>query len=101
MSDSVTPWTVARQAPLSIGFPRQQYWSRLPVPSPGDLPNPGIELMSPELAGGFFTVEPPGRPITTYKFFNFKKIPLKLPFVHRLVLVMITNIRSDIRIKKK
>ena len=43
----VTPWTVARQAPLSMGFSRQEYWSRLPFPSPGDLPNPGIEPGSP------------------------------------------------------
>ena len=44
MSDSsVTPWTVAHQAPLSMGFPRQEYWSGLPFPSPGDLPHPGIE----------------------------------------------------------
>ena len=54
----VTPWTVTHQAPLSMGFSRQEYWSRLPYPPPGDLPNPGIEstsLMSPALAGGFFT----------------------------------------------
>ena len=56
------PWTVARQTPLSMGFPRQEYWSRLPCPPPGDLPNPGIELASPVLAGGFFTTEPPGKP---------------------------------------
>ena len=43
------------QALLSMGFPRQEYWSRLPFSSPGDLPNPGIELASPALAGGFFT----------------------------------------------
>ena len=43
----VTPWTVAHQAPLSMGFSRQEYWSRLPFPSPGDLPNPGIEPGSP------------------------------------------------------
>ena len=52
------PWTVARQTPLSIGFPRQGYWSGLPCPPPGDLPNPGIKPMSPAfptLAGGFFT----------------------------------------------
>ena len=54
-----TPWTVAHQAPLSTGFPRQEYWSGLPFPSPGDLPDPGIEPMSPALAGGFFTTEPP------------------------------------------
>ena len=50
-----TPWTVARQAPLSMGFSRQEYWSGLPSPIPGDLPDPGIELKSPALAGGFFT----------------------------------------------
>ena len=58
-SDSfVTPWTVAHQAPLSMGFPRQEYWSGLPFPSPGDLPNPGIKPTTPVLTGGFFTVEP-------------------------------------------
>ena len=54
----VTLWTVACQAPLSIGFSRQEYWSGLPCPHPGDLPNPGVKpmsLTSPELAGGFFT----------------------------------------------
>ena len=55
-------WTVARQAPLSMGFPRQEYWSGLPFPSPGDLPDPGIKSMSPALAGRFFTTEPPGKP---------------------------------------
>ena len=54
----VTPWAIAGQAPLSIGFYRQEYWSRLTFPSPGDLPNPGIEsqsLASPELASRYFT----------------------------------------------
>ena len=51
----LTPCTVAFQAPLSMGFPKQEYWSGLPSPSPGDLPNPGIEPMSPALAGRFFT----------------------------------------------
>ena len=63
MSDFVTPWTVAHQAPPSIGFPRQESWSGLPFPSPGDLPDPGIEPASPALAGGFFTTEPPGKPL--------------------------------------
>ena len=45
----VTPWTVARQAPLSMGFSRQEYWSGLPFPSAGDFPNPGIEATSPAL----------------------------------------------------
>ena len=55
------PWTVAPQVPLSMEFPRQEYWSGLPFPSPGDLPDLGIEPMSPELASGFFTNEPPGK----------------------------------------
>ena len=62
MSDSfATPWTGAHQAPLSIGFSKQEYWSRLPFPSPEDIPNPGIEITFPVLAGGFFTTEPPGK----------------------------------------
>ena len=56
-----TPWTVAHQAPLSMGFPRQENWSGLPFPSPGDLPGPGIKFASPTLASGFFTSEPPGK----------------------------------------
>ena len=52
--------------PLPMGFPRQEYWSGLPFPSPGDLPDPGIEPMSPALAGGFFTAEPPGRLLLQY-----------------------------------
>ena len=59
----VTPWTVAHQAPLSMRFSRQEYWSGLPFPSPGDLPDPRIEPMSPALAGRFFTTAPPGKPV--------------------------------------
>ena len=54
----VTLWAIARQAPLSMGFSRQEHWSGLPFPSPGDLPNPEIKpasLMSPALTGSFFT----------------------------------------------
>ena len=58
----VTPWSVAHQAPLSIGFPRQEYWSGLSFPSPGDLPDLGIEPTSPVLAGIFFITEPSGNP---------------------------------------
>ena len=54
---SVTLLTVARQAPLSMRFPRQEYWSGLPFPTPGVLPDPGIELVSPALTGGFLTTE--------------------------------------------
>ena len=58
----MTPWTVAHPAPLSMGLPRQEYWSGWPFPSPGDLPNSGIEPTSPALAGGFFTIETPAKP---------------------------------------
>ena len=62
MSNSfVTPWTVARQTPLLVGFSRQEYWSELPFPSLVDLPDPGIEPASPALAGRFCTTEPPGK----------------------------------------
>ena len=60
------PWTVARHTPLSMEFSRQEYWSRLPFPIAGDLPNPGIEptsLASPAWAGRFFTTAPPGKPL--------------------------------------
>ena len=56
-----TPWTVALQAPLSTGFSRQEHWSGLPLPPPGDHPNPGIEPMSPALESGFLTTELPGK----------------------------------------
>jgi len=59
----VTPWTVACKAPLSMEFSRQNYWSGLPFPSPGDLPDPGIEPVSPALAGGFFSIETLGKPL--------------------------------------
>ena len=62
MSDSATPRTVAGQAPMSMGFPRQESWSGVPFPPPGNLPNPGIKPTSPALAGEFFTTEPPGKP---------------------------------------
>ena len=53
--------SIAHQAPLSMGIPRQEYWSGLPCPPPGDLSDPGVEPGSPALAGGFFTTEPPGK----------------------------------------
>ena len=59
----VTPQTADLQAPLSMGFPRQEYWSGFPFPSLEDLPDPGINSASPALTGGFFTTEPPGKPI--------------------------------------
>ena len=62
MSDSATPWTGAHQAPPSVGFSRQEYWSGLPFPSPGGLPDPGIEPRSPALQADALTSEPPGKP---------------------------------------
>ena len=55
----VTPWTVAYQAPMFMEFYREECWIRLSFPSPWDLPDPEIKHMSPTLAGGFFTSEPP------------------------------------------
>ena len=69
----VTPWTVAHQAPMSMGFSRQEYWSWLLFPPPGDHPDPGTEppsLVSPALAGSFFTTAPPGKPFHTGKQAN-------------------------------
>ena len=59
----------AHQAPLSMGFCRQGYWSGLAFPSPGELPDPGIEPESPALAGGFFTTEQPGKPVFENRIF--------------------------------
>ena len=62
----VTPWTVTCQAPLSMEFSRQECWSGLPFPSPGDLPDTGIETVSScvsTLTSGFFTTAPPGKPV--------------------------------------
>ena len=57
-----TPWTVVYQTSLSMGFSRQEYWSGLPFPSPGDLLDPGIEPRSPALQADALTSEPPGKP---------------------------------------
>ena len=62
MSDSATPWIVAYKAALSMEFSRKEYWSGLPFPSPGDLPDPGIEPESPAVAGGFLPAKPPRKP---------------------------------------
>ena len=65
-----TLWTVAHQAPPSMGFSRQEYWSRLPFPSPGDLPDPGTEPRSPTLQADALTSEQPGKPQTIPKTKN-------------------------------
>ena len=66
-----TPWTVAYQAPLSVGFSRQEYWSGLPFPSPGeDLPNPGIEPRSPALQADSLPSKPSGKPQSVFSYIN-------------------------------
>ena len=71
----VAPWTVTCQAPLSMGFPRQVYWSGLPFHSLGDLSDPGIKPTFPELAGRFFTPETPGKP-NSIRWFLLNKLYL-------------------------
>ena len=66
-----TPWTVALQASLPMGFSQQEYWKGLPCPPPGDLLDPGIKLVSPALAGRFLTTESPGKPIYGYYYSEY------------------------------
>ena len=61
VSDCAILWSIANQAPLSMGFSRQEYWSGLPFPSPWELPDPGIEPRSPALEADALTPEPPGK----------------------------------------
>ena len=79
-----TLWTVAYQAPLSVGFSRQEYWSGLPFPSPGDLPNPGIKPRSPTLQADTLPSEPPGKPYHTYLWVSSVIMDFNVPhhFVH-------------------
>ena len=69
-----TPWTVAYQAPQSMEFSRQEYWSGLPLPSPGDLPNPGIKPRSPTLQADALPLEPRGKPGNSYIVVFSRKI---------------------------
>ena len=76
-NSSATLWIVACQAPLSMGFSRQEYQSGLPFPSPGDLPRLGVDFESSALAGKFFTTEPPGKPcFLSYIFKNSSLLAL-------------------------
>ena len=80
MSNSATTWTVARQAPLSMGFSRRAYWSGLPFPPPGDLPNPGMGPQSPgspALAGRILTIAPLGKPKKSRVTLNQKRKDIK------------------------
>ena len=76
-----TPQTVAYQAPQSMEFSRQEYWSGLPFPSPGDLPNPGIEPRSPALQADALPYEPPGKLKILLYHYNLSKGYLKIPSV--------------------
>ena len=84
VSDSfATPWTVAYQAPLSMGFSRQEYWSGLPYLPPGDFPDPGIKLLSLCLLhwqAGSLAVAPPGKPLSVYisNLLQYNKSPQNL-----------------------
>ena len=73
-----TPWTVAHQAPPSMGFSKQEYWSELPFPSPGDLPDPGIELRSPALEADALTSEPRGNYTGMLSHYQSKQSILKV-----------------------
>ena len=76
----VTPWTVAYQAPPSMGFSRQEYWSGLPFPSPGGLPDPGIEPKSSTLEADALTSEPPGKSIFFYNLAKYEHFSMFLYF---------------------
>ena len=65
------PWSIVHQAPLSVGFSRQEYWSGLPFPSPGVLPNPGIEPRSPALQADALTSEPPGILLKIVSYYKY------------------------------
>ena len=70
-----------------MGFPRQEYWSGFPFPPPGDLPDPGIEPMSPALAGGFFTTEPPGK----LYMWNLKKKNVQMNLFYKIEICIFTK----------
>ena len=74
----LTPWTVTYQAPLSMGFSRQEYWSGVPLPSPGDLPDPGIKPGSPTLQADALPSEPPGKPCVSLLPLKKKIMGVKL-----------------------
>ena len=86
MSDSfVALWTVDHQTPLSMEFPKQEYWSGFPFPSPGDLSDLGIKLVLPALTGGFFTTEPLGNPLFVH-YINTDKDRFTSVFLYSTIL---------------
>ena len=90
------PWTVVYQASLSMGFSRQEYWSGLPFPSPGDLSDPGIKLRSPALQADALPCEPPGKPLSknitnaNYTIKEFEFIDLTSVFLTQIRVCFIT-----------
>ena len=94
-----TPWTIVSQAPLAMRFRRQEYWSRLSFPPPGDLPYLGIKPAYLALAGRFFTTEPPGKPILmdttlqikTERFFKYIDLNIKTISITYLAYITLLN----------
>ena len=84
MSDSVTPWTIALQAPLSMEFSKQEYWSGLPIPFPGDLPNPGNELKSSTLQADSLPSD-----MQAFKFYTERAMNLEVNSFPNFVFVCI------------
>ena len=82
-----TPRTIARQAPLPMGFPRREYWSGLPFP-PGDLPNPGIEPRSPALQADFLPSEPPRKPVKSVKCFKISTLSKNIIQIVKLFIII-------------
>ena len=98
-----TLWTVAHQAPLSMGFLRQEYWSRLPFPSPGDFPEPEIKPVYPLLACGFFATEPPGEPICCQLYCLISKkdaliLKFHLVFIYDILQVLCWNSTATMKL---
>ena len=91
VSDSTTPWTVTYQGPLSMWFSRQEYWSELPFPSSGHLPNLGIEPRSPALWAEALSSEPPGKPISKVivYYYSYLKLCSVFHIVYTLILFFI------------
>ena len=93
----MTPLTVAHQTPLSKELSRQEYWSKLPFPTPGHLLDPGIKPMtpaSPAFAGGFFTTEPPGKP-------DLRKMKMKITMRYHFILIRMTVERKKEKERRK
>ena len=96
----VTPWTIAHQIPLSMGFPRQEYWSGLPFPSPGDLPDPGVKLASPALQADSLPLSHLGSPHTCFKYVFFIYSPHNQTFILFWMPVIFLQPRNFPRISK-